>query len=119
MNQTELISAGIDIDELLDRLMQNSGLIKIFVKKFLDDRNFDNLVDAIQKGDMKSAEGYCHTLKGMCGNMSLKELFTLFQTQLALFRDGSFEMAASMMSEITPIYKNAVSHMEMWLAQER
>ncbi len=118
MNITELISAGIDVDDFLNRIMQNTTLVKVFITKFLEDGNFDDLVDAIKRGDMKSAEGYCHTLKGMCGNMSLLELFRLLQAQLDCFRSGEYDRAISFMPQITVLYMNATNHMRIWLSTE-
>ncbi len=117
MNRTELINAGIAVDELLNRIMNNTALIKVFVKKFLEDSNFENLMSAINRGDMKSAEGYCHTLKGMCGNMALTDLYSLFQAQLAYFRGGEYEKAVATMPKIMELYTIAVNHMTAWLAE--
>ncbi len=118
MNRTELIAAGMNVDEFLQRIMNNTALVKMFVGKFLEDSNFRDLTQAIQKGDMKSAESHCHTLKGMCGNMALTELFKLFVEQLAHFRGGSYESAIALMPRITELYNNATNHMLVWLAEE-
>ncbi len=118
MNQSELVKAGMDVEDFLNRIMQNTALVKIFVKKFLEDKNFEGLEMAIKSGDMRSAESCCHTLKGMSGNMSLKELFPLFQEQLAFFRQGEYEKAAEMMPQIRALYRNAIQHMQIWLSEE-
>ncbi len=117
MNDQELILAGIDMDDFMKRLMGNTGLIKIFIQKFLEDDNFQKLTTAIEQHDIKQAETAAHTLKGMCGNLSLKKLFELFSEQVRCFRAGETEKAVSMLNEISEVYKQTTQHMQMWLAE--
>ncbi len=116
-NCEKLTKAGLDTEALLKRLMGNASLIRLFVKKFCDDKTFAALETAIAAEDAKGAEIASHTLKGMCGNMSLNELFALFSEQVTRFRAGNFSGAASMMPEITVKYQNAVTNMRAWLTE--
>ncbi len=118
MHYEELTTAGIDMDDLLRRLMGNAALIKIFVNKFMSDRTYEELVTALNEKDMKKAEIASHTLKGMCGNMSLTVLYRLFTEQVNLLRIGEYEKAEAMMSDIAGSYENAVSHMKLWLQNQ-
>ena len=96
---------GIDIESALDRFMGNESLLNRFLKKFLDDPNYGKLQKAIEEGDAEAAVAASHTLKGLCGNLSMKDLFDLFTRQVALFRSGKFEEAAALMTEIAPAYE--------------
>ncbi len=118
MNNQELELAGIDVKEMLDRLMNNTKLVKVVIAKFLEDQTYQKLVDAVENGDMKTAEFACHSLKGVCGNLSLKALFSLTQEQLRLFREGDTDAAVAMMDEITLKYETAVLHLRQWLTQQ-
>ncbi len=118
MTYTELELAGIDIDDLMKRLMQNASLVKIFIKKFLEDKNYTVLTEAFKQGDLKMAEGASHTLKGVCGNLSVKPLFALFQEQVALIRAGEGAKAEAMMPRITEEYEKTVLHMNKWLNEQ-
>ncbi len=118
VNYDILIDAGIDTDGLLKRLMGNESLVKIFVNKFLQDTNFESLIEAFGNGDMKKAETASHTLKGMCGNMSLNRLFDLFTAQVSLIRSGEFEKAESMMAEISSEYEKSIRTMNEWASKE-
>ncbi len=118
MNLEALTAAGINTDTLLNRLMGNTALIKIFVQKFTADSNFSDLTAAFAEGDMQKAEHASHTLKGMCGNMSLDALFALFSEQVVLIRAGDREKAAAMMPEITAEYERAVAGMCAWAAED-
>ena len=50
-----------------------------------------------------------HTLKGICGNLSLTALFSLFTRQVAALRRGDLEEAQTLMAQISPAYTAAVA----------
>ncbi len=118
MNNTELILAGIDVQEMLDRFMNNKALVRMIIGKFLEDKTYAQLKAAIEQGDMKAAEFACHSLKGVSGNLSQKKLFALMQEQLRLFRAGAHTQAVDMMDQITPEYENTLLHLRLWLTQQ-
>lgn len=117
MDYRELELAGIQVMELRDRMMNNDALIKMIVGKFLTDKTYSQLKDAVAQGDMAAAEFACHSLKGVCGNMALKDLFEKSQEQLRLFRAGDHTAAVCMMDGIASAYDNAALHLQLWLAQ--
>ncbi len=116
MNCEKLIQAGIDMDDFLKRLMGNEMLVKRFIQKFVQDENFTKLVAAFDQEDVKAAEMASHTLKGMCGNLSIKELYMLFTEQVRRIRSGEYAEAKAMMPEITACYQRAVDGMSAFLA---
>ncbi len=116
-NYEQLTLAGINMESFLARLMGNTSLIKIFVGKFIADHNFSDLVAAFKSEDMQAAERASHTLKGMCGNMSLDTLFALFTEQVKRIRAGEYAAAAALMPEITVAYERAVKYMCDWAAE--
>ena len=118
MKDQELELAGIDVQDMMARFMNNAKLAKMIVGKFLQDQTYANLCQAIAREDRKQAEFYCHTLKGVCGNLSLKKLFGLLVEQLRLFRAGEYDQAVAMMEEISACYEVATRHLTLWLAQE-
>ncbi len=115
MSYEQLTAAGIHVEELMNRLMGNGSLIRLFVCKFMEDQNYANLRAAFAEGDMKKAEYASHTLKGMCGNMSLDTLYGLFSKQVNLIRRGEYAAAEGMMGDIHAAYATAITHMQAWL----
>ncbi len=118
MDNRELERAGVQVDELMDRFMNNTRLIKMVIGKFLEDQTYHKLRAAAECGDLQGAEFACHSLKGVCGNLSLTALFALTQEQLRLFRAGEGAAAMAMMSQITEHYDTATMHLQQWLAQQ-
>ena len=99
-----LIAAGIQCDEALERFMGNESMLEKFLKKFLDDGNYKNLVQAAQNGSAEEMLTAAHTLKGVCGNLAFGSLFTLLTQQVQALRDGRTDAAIGMMAEITDEY---------------
>ncbi len=113
----KLTKAGIDMDSLLKRLMGNDTLVKVFIKKFCEDQNWQKLQEAFQQQDMKMAEMASHTLKGMCGNLSLTELYGMFTLQVNLIRSGEYEKAEGMMEALSALFAHTISQMQAYLAE--
>ncbi len=112
-----LTMAGIDMDDFLKRLMGNEKLVPLFIKKFSEDNNYKNLIEAFAEKDMQKAEMASHSLKGMCGNLSLTTLFPLFTRQVRAIRSGKFGEAEQLMEQIKEEYPKAISYMHQWLEQ--
>lgn len=112
-----LTKAGIDMESLMKRLMNNESLVSVFINKFIHDNTFSDLKTAISENDMQKAEFASHTLKGMCGNLSLTELYKLFTKQVDLIREGDFQNATAMMEVIENTYNQSVEFMKIWLRE--
>ncbi len=103
-----LMDGGIDVDGMLERCMGNEMLLARLLKKFPADANYARLADAIDHGDESAALEASHTLKGVCGNLSMTALFALLDRQVTALRMHDLEGAAAMMPEVTRKYEDAV-----------
>ena len=99
-----LEEAGVDVAQALERMMGSEALLMRLLKKFLDDANYAKLQDAVARSDAEAALAASHTLKGVCGNLSMAALFDLLTRQVAAFRAGDWEGAVALLAEITPAY---------------
>ncbi len=105
----QLTDGGIDVNEALGRFMGNERLLEKFLKKFADDENYEKLKAAVSEGDAEMMLTASHTLKGVCGNLSMTELFTLFDRQVKELRAGNTEGAKALMNEIDDAYTKVMS----------
>ena len=103
----ELETAGVDVDQALERMMGSDGLLERLLAKFLEDQNYSGLRAALEVGDTDRAAAAAHTLKGMCGNLSMTGLFQLFTRQVAALREGDLAGARDLMERIVPAYEAA------------
>ena len=71
--------------------------------------NYQKLVDALEANDAEAALAASHTLKGVCGNLSMTRLFELLTEQVKAFRDGDFNRAKAMMDKITVVYNEMIA----------
>lgn len=103
-----LVEAGIDVDDALARLMQNEGLLMRLLRAFLQDANFARLQEALAKGDISSAFTAAHTLKGVAGNLSMKDLFARVSEVVECLRGGDLAAAAGKMPAVEETYRKVV-----------
>ena len=99
-----LCAAGIDVEAALARMMGSEALLARLLKKFLDDANYAKLQDAVARSDAETALTASHTLKGVCGNLSMTALFDLLTRQVAAFRAGDWEGAVALLEQIDQAY---------------
>ena len=102
-----LISGGIDVDGALERFMGSEALLERFLGKFLQDTNYAALEQAVARGDWEEALRASHTLKGVCGNLSISRLYELAARQVDLMRAEKWEEAEAMMPEMEAAYGEA------------
>ncbi|HJB92275.1 MAG TPA: hypothetical protein H9763_12540 [Candidatus Eisenbergiella merdigallinarum] len=109
MDKERLKAAGIDADGALERLMGSEALMARLFRKFLEDGTFAALLESVNAGEKEEALKASHTLKGMCGNLSMDRLYRLFTAQVDLMRSEDWDGAAAMMPQISAAYEEAVS----------
>ena len=109
MRKVKLEAAGIRVEDALGRFMGNEMLLERFLKKFLDDVNFSLLKEAVGRQDHEEELKASHTLKGVCGNLSISGLYDLVTRQVALMREDRREEAEALMPEIEKAYETAAA----------
>lgn len=100
-----LEAAGIDVQSAMERFMDNEMLLERFLKKFLDDPNYGKLKAAQAAGDREGAVIASHSLKGVCGNLSMTGLFDLLTRQVGLLRAEDWAGAMELMPGIDGAYE--------------
>ena len=106
--RAQLEAAGVDVGQALARMMGSEALLERFLGKFLADPNYDRLCRAVADRDEAAALTAAHTLKGVCGNLSMTALFETLTAQVAEFRAGDWAAAAGRMPAVTRAYQQAV-----------
>lgn len=100
-----LAAAGVEIDSGLERFMGNETLYEKFLKRFCEDSAYADLTAAISEQNCEKAFTAAHTLKGVCGNLSMIKLEELVKQQVEFLRAGDLTAAAKMMPDITAAYE--------------
>lgn len=114
MDFSLLNKVGINTNSAVERFMGNEALYAKMLKKFLDDHSFEKLNEAVSAGSGAAALEASHTLKGICGNLSIDSLFELFSEQVVLMRADKWDDAYGMMSDITEQYNKVSDALRTW-----
>lgn len=100
----KLQEAGINVETALDRFMGNEALFLRFLFKFAKDENFGKYTSAMEQKDYKGAFEALHTLKGLCGNLSLDNLFQVVNKEVEYLRGEQYQEADALMPEVAAEY---------------
>lgn len=86
---------GSNFDEVLGRL-GSEQMVQRFALKFLNDKSYETLKEALREKDVESAFRAAHTLKGVCVNLGFDKLFEVSSALTEKLRakelDGTDEM---------------------------
>ena len=100
-----LIEAGMDVDSALGRFMGNEALLEKFIKKFLSDKCYNDLLEAVNNKDNDSAFRASHTLKGVAANFSFDRLKNAASDQCECFRANKTDEGIDLMNQVSSEYE--------------
>lgn len=83
----QLEEGGADVDITLKRFMGNEAIYMKFILKFLDDKNYDVIMDCLEKKDYPGAFAGAHSLKGVSGNLGLNPVYEASSMITELLRE--------------------------------
>lgn len=102
--KARLIDNGVNVDRALESFMGNEGMLERYLTKFLTEKSYVKLVDAVAAGDKEGAGIAAHTLKSVCGTLGCDGMRDLVVRQEAHMRAGEWDQAVAMMPEVTAAY---------------
>ncbi|MBE5712088.1 MAG: Hpt domain-containing protein [Slackia sp.] len=94
---------GSDYEGVTNRLM-GDALVARFVGKFFEDESFAKLGEALAAQDVKAAFMAAHTLKGVCQNLGLDNLYVPSSELTEVLRAGSLEGADELYAKVAAEY---------------
>ena len=77
MTLEALESFGCNVKEGLGRCMNNESFYLMLINKFLSTTDLSILDNALKNNDLDTAFKEAHSLKGVCGNLSLTPLYNV------------------------------------------
>lgn len=100
---------GVDIDETLERFVDNEGLYFRCLNKLIDDKNYENMNNAISEKNSQAAFEAAHALKGVTANLGLNKLYKEMKIITEVFRAGSIDFDSQNMEKIIECYEEAIA----------
>lgn len=83
----QLKECGVDYEGTMSRFLNNEGMFCKFLKKFLDDTNYVQLLETVVNKDYEIAFRCAHTLKGVTANLGLESVRVYASEITELLRD--------------------------------
>lgn len=108
MDKKRMEEIGMDVTGALERFMGNETLYIKFLKKFLDDQNYDNLQKEIDNRNADEAFRCAHTLKGLGANLGMMNLYHSIAPLVETLRGGTVENTEEDMKHVTEEYVKIV-----------
>lgn len=108
MNRYDLVKAGVDVKEGIERFNKSKELYFSMLSEFPKDSYFFEMKTALEEGNKEEAFRTAHAFKGICGNLSLKALHTLLVPMVEELRSGEIEKAVEMLDEVEAAYRTVV-----------
>lgn len=102
---------GCNVDEALERFVNDEELYCTCFNMFLADETFDKLRQSVKDGDSKASFEACHTLKGVGGNLSAGPLYTAICDLTERLRAGNMEDAEKYVDIIFERRDEALRHL--------
>ena len=100
---TELKGMGTNIDEGIERCMNNVGLYEKLLKKVPQNMEKLEVLSYFESGDYETALMNAHTIKGVAGNLSLTPLFSAYSDIVNLLRADMPDEAKKILVGILPL----------------
>ena len=99
---------GADFEDVLGRLGSES-LIQRFALKFIDDGSYNELTEALAEKNAEKAFREAHTLKGICLNLGLKNLYTVSSDLTEKLRGRELDGYEALYEKVSEQYKITVN----------
>lgn len=81
---------GMDVKDTMSRFMGDEELFALCFKQFSQDKGFSELDEALKAKDFDAAFRAAHSLKGVAGNLGLKNLFSAISELVETLRSKNY-----------------------------
>lgn len=98
---------GSNYTEVIERL-HNEPFIHRCILKFMQDRNFEKLQNAISAGDCDTAFRAAHTFKSLCHTLSFSHLSPVIDELTERLRSGQLQQAVPFWEQLKPEYERTM-----------
>lgn len=100
---------GANVDEGLQRCLNNEAFYLKLVSRFLEDKSFDKLKEEISNGNLEEAFKASHALKGVLGNLSLTPLYEIIYELTELLRNQTQCDYSEYIKKYEALFQNLIS----------
>lgn len=91
-------------DVVLRRFAGSKAMLERFLKKFPQDKSFEQLTEAVKSDAYHDIEVAAHTLKGVTGNFGFDGLFHNSEAMVLAVRQGEYDKLPGLYDDIKRDY---------------
>lgn len=102
---------GFDVDGALHRFLNNTKLYETCLKKFLNDKSYEEMKQGYLDGNVENTFRAAHTLKGLTSNLGMDTLYKALQPMVEELRAGNMPQDVEM-QEVGELYKKTYELVE-------
>ena len=84
-----LRAADVDVEGAIERFANKEERYIKYLKLFSSNKDFSDLITAIENDNVEEAFEHCHSLKGGVGNMGFKKMYSAIFEACEILRRGS------------------------------
>ena len=106
---SELQELGADVNDAMQRFMNNASLYERMLGKLPATVNDKPVMEFIEAGDIKTAIENAHTLKGVMGNLSVTPLYKAYTEITNLLREDKPHEAKKVLEQCLPIHEQVMT----------
>lgn len=92
---SELFSAlkklDVDVNGTVERFVGNDDIYVQFLKEFAETDRFPDIYKALESRDTDKLIMHVHKLKGVAGNLGMKNIYDAAEGVIQQLRDGSYD----------------------------
>lgn len=111
----QLEALGIDVDSALTRFMGLEALFAKSLSLFIADTSIETLKAAMQANDLEKAYAAAHTIKGVCGNLSMDGLYSKAAELCTLLTAKNGQAAQEKFPSFIQEYDNVLEGIKKWI----
>lgn len=111
----KLISAEVDVEGAIERFANKEERYIKYLKLFSVNQDFPELLKAIEAQDVSRAFEFCHSLKGVVGNLGFRKLYTGIFECTEILRQGNIDGVDVRINSVRDNYNNIIRIIETYL----
>lgn len=104
----ELNAAEVDVEGAIERFANKEERYIKYLRLFRDNSDFNSLIVALNEEDVEKAFEYCHSLKGVVGNMGFLKLNSGIYEACEILRRGSLEGVMEIINSVADNYHQII-----------
>lgn len=104
--------SNMELAVTVSRFGGNEGLLVKFLKKFGQDKTYEELSASVEQEDYPTVERAAHTLKGVSANLGLEDIRQKSDLIVGAVRSGQYEKIPALYRDLQGCYEQTMGYLD-------